>query len=313
MSLGCASGGNPVRPPRAAVSAEPVRPRRPGRFAEIPSFRVVSVLHHRLLESLAGGGVRMKAGTMKRGIATTILLLCVVVLPGQAGAEDPLPTVSVGDASATEGGILTFAVTLSAATTEDVTVTAGTAGGSGYTTRTAPVTIPAGQTSAPFAVESQGDDLDDSDRQFQVNLSDLSANAAPGDMSGTGTISDDDATPTLALSGPASVGETGDATYSVAIVGKSAGVVTVSYATGNGSATAPSYPSDQVLSRGRPVTRARSRSRFRSLPTRSTSSTSRSRPISRIPPGLRLPVGAWRRRSPTTMIHPRSPRSWTSR
>lgn len=162
---------------------------------------------------------------------------CLLVLPSLAGAEETV-TVSVEDASATEGNRLTFVIKLSGTSAADVTVTATTSGGSGYTPREDTVTIPAGQPSAEFTVETAGDELDEPNRQLQVTLS-APTGAGLGDATADGTIVDDDATPTLAITGPASVDEVaGSHEYSIAITGKSKGTVSVTVATANGTATA---------------------------------------------------------------------------
>ena len=175
----------------------------------------------------------MRARTWKRGLAMTVLLVCVIVLPGQAGADDP-PTVSVNDASAPEGSPVPFEIRLSAVAAEDVTVTASTTGGSGYTPRSETVTIPAGATSVPFGVETQGTRADEDDRQFQVSLSAPSSNATLGDASGVGTITDDDDPPTLSL-GDATVTEghsgTVQAELTVQLSSPSGKHITVRYST----------------------------------------------------------------------------------
>jgi hypothetical protein len=166
------------------------------------------------------------------------LLTCVILLPGPAAADEIPPTISVNDASAPEGSAVPFVISLSGPTTVAVTVTAKTSGGTGYTARDETVTIAAGDTTANFPVATQGNELDESDRQFQVTLSGPSG-ATAGDMSGTGTITDDDATPTLAITGPATVDEVNaNARYTIAITGQSASKITVNFATANGSATA---------------------------------------------------------------------------
>ena len=157
---------------------------------------------------------------------------------GQAGADGPLPTISVNDVSKPEGQTLDFKITLSAAAEADVTVTAATSGGSGYTARNETVTIPAGQTSANFDIATQGNDRDEADRQLAVT-SRSSDNATIAKGTGAGTITDDDATPTVAISGPPPIPEGAvTASYTVTMTGKSASGITVNYTTANGSATA---------------------------------------------------------------------------
>ena len=168
----------------------------------------------------------MTGGTARRLGAAALLLVvalaCGVVVPGQAGAEEALPTVSVSDASAPEGSPVKIKITLSAASADPVTVAAATSGGSGYTDRDETVTIPAGDTSVDYDIATAENDLDQPDRQFTVTLS-APTNADAGDTTGTGTITDDDATPTLAITGPAPIAEGAvNASYTVAITGKSA-------------------------------------------------------------------------------------------
>ena len=128
--------------------------------------------------------------------------------------DDDAPTLSIDSPSVAEGDSgskdLTFTVTLSAASGQQVTVawadaTTGTAtSGTDYTAIAGgTLTFTAGTTSRIFDVSVTGDALDESNETVVVALSG-SVNAAISTASGTGTITDDDATPTvtLALSEP---------------------------------------------------------------------------------------------------------------
>lgn len=124
---------------------------------------------------------------------------------------EPLPTVSIGDASANEGKLntkgknrgtpqltnMTFTVTLSAASSQTVTVNYSTADGTAtlsgndYQAANGSVTFNPGETSRTVTVTIVGDNDVEPDENFSVNL--LSASGANiADASGTGTILDDD-------------------------------------------------------------------------------------------------------------------------
>ena len=117
-----------------------------------------------------------------------------------------MPTLTIADASATEGSAVEFTVTLSPAAATDVTVeyatTDGTAtsdssdpDGADYTAPTsgAELTISAGSTSATISIATGNDTVDEDDETFTVTLSSPSSNAALGaDKTATGTIEDDD-------------------------------------------------------------------------------------------------------------------------
>ncbi|HEX6625089.1 MAG TPA: Calx-beta domain-containing protein, partial [Pyrinomonadaceae bacterium] len=114
--------------------------------------------------------------------------------------DDAAPSLSVGDASLTEGDAgtqaLTFTVSLSAASGRAVSVAYATAdqtaaAGSDYDAATGTVNIAAGATSATFDVIVRGDTTDEPDETFLVNLSNPS-NATIGDAQGVGTILDND-------------------------------------------------------------------------------------------------------------------------
>jgi chitinase len=114
---------------------------------------------------------------------------------------DP-PTLSVDGARANEGGtgaetMLGFTVRLSHATSRPVEVAIATADGSAvsgndYRGRDVRLVIPAGQTSAVFAVPVLGDRGVEGDEAFTVRLS-APQYATLADAQATGTIADDDA------------------------------------------------------------------------------------------------------------------------
>ena len=243
---------------------------------------------------MLGGGLRSRAKVRWLG-AAGLLLACLVALPGQAGADDPLPTISVNDVvTKPEGQTLDFKFTLSAAAAADVTVTAATSGGSGYTARNETVTIPAGQTSANFDMRRRG----------TISTSPIDNHRHP--LRPIGQRDDRrrdrgrhdhrrDATPTIAISGPPPIAEGAvTAAYTVTMTGKSASGITVNYATANGSATAgPNADYDAKSGQLTWVageTGARS-STSRFVRTRSTRTTRASRSISRAAAGATITTG----------------------
>lgn len=131
--------------------------------------------------------------------------------------DDAPPTMTVGNASVVEGtgGTppgLAFGVTLSAASSKAVSASFGTAdgtavAGSDYVAKSGTVSIPAGSTQATIHVEVVPDPDTEPDETMTLALSSPVAAtlAAPG--TATGTITNDDAPPTLAISGPASQAE----------------------------------------------------------------------------------------------------------
>ena len=119
--------------------------------------------------------------------------------------DDAAPAVTVGDASADEGGSMTFTVTLDKAVEGGLTVTPsftdGTAAkGTDYTENTAALTFAgtAGE-SQSFTVATTGDEVVEADETFTVGLT-VSGTSETVTATGTatGTIDDDDAA-TVAL------------------------------------------------------------------------------------------------------------------
>ena len=164
--------------------------------------------------------------------------------------DDAAPTGSVDDVSAPEGdaGIstATFTVSLSAPSGKAISVDYATADGTAaapgdYAGVSGTLSFAPGQTTKTVDVAVQGDLLNEFDETFAVNLSNLS-NVASGILSGTGTILDDDPTPTV-LVGDVSVpeGDAGaaNATFTVSLSAPSGKPISVDYATADGTASAP--------------------------------------------------------------------------
>ena len=135
-------------------------------------------------------------------------------------ATAALPMLSIGDASVDEGDsgstTMAFTVTLSQAATEAVTVNWTTQGGAtatagtDYTAGNGTLTFNAGDSSKTVSVSVTGDNVDEPDEEtFTVTLSSPSG-ATISDGTATGTIRDDDDTPTVTLVlTPASISENG--------------------------------------------------------------------------------------------------------
>jgi ribosomal protein L35AE/L33A len=164
--------------------------------------------------------------------------------------NDDAPQLSIGNATATEGNTgsvnATFTVTLSQASTQTVTVNYATANGTAtagadYTTTSGQLTFAPGVTSRTINIPVLGDTLDEPNETFTVTLSGpVNATIATG--TGSGTIADNDATPSLAINNvTVTEGNTGtvSAVFTVSLSAASGQTVTVNYATANGTAVAP--------------------------------------------------------------------------
>ncbi len=136
----------------------------------------------------AADAVCTRVGTALTGTATTTV----------AGPT----TVSVADASATEGAALTFAVSLSEAISQRVTVQYATASGTAtsgtdFTAVSNTLTFEANETTKTVTVPTTDDSVDEPNETFTLTLSNPT-NAALGDATATGTIHDNDTSPLTA-------------------------------------------------------------------------------------------------------------------
>ena len=175
-----------------------------------------------------------------------------IVVTGSILNDDLKPSLSVADASGTEGNVILFTVTLSGSTSPNsviATYTASVEAGDTATitgadtdfgtTITGSLTIaPFGRTTTVF-VETKHDVVDEADETFTVTLSmttDQMLNATIGTATATGTILDNDLSPSLSVAS-ASGAEGSQVVFPVTLSGTSGQAVTVAYATSDGTAT----------------------------------------------------------------------------
>ena len=142
--------------------------------------------------------------------------------------DDATPTLSVDDVTVAEGNAgtaaATFTVSLSAVSGRDVSVAYATANDSAgapadYASAGGTLDFAAGDTSETVTVLVNGDLLDEVDEGFLLNLTGPT-NATLADGQGVGTITDDDATPTLSIDDVTKLeGDTGsaNATFTVSL------------------------------------------------------------------------------------------------
>ena len=123
--------------------------------------------------------------------------------------DNEIPTLTIADATATEGASVSFTVTLDPASSSDVTVAYATsdgtatadsadADGADYTAPAsgAELIISAGRTSETISIATGDDTVDEDDETFTLTLSNPSSNAELGvQKTATGTIEDDDTDP----------------------------------------------------------------------------------------------------------------------
>jgi hypothetical protein len=161
--------------------------------------------------------------------------------------DDAPPSISVADASVVEGDsgtvLAEFLVTLSAPSEQVVTIAFTTSGqsataGADYTETAGTLTFQPGQTSQTVLVPVAGDLLDEADETFRLTLS-APGNATLADPVAIGTITDDDAPPSLSIDDVTVAEGAGTASFTVTLSAPSGLPITVSFATTPQSATEP--------------------------------------------------------------------------
>lgn len=162
------------------------------------------------------------------------------------------PSVSIGDLSKTEGNsgtkqanfVLTLSVPASSSVSVSYTTADGTAASPGdYTRISGTATFPVGALTQTVTVDIVGDTEIELDETFSVVLSNP-VNATLGDGTAIGTIKSDDAAPPLSISvGDVTrlEGDTGPMSFSfkLTLSRPNDTAVSVTYATANGTASAP--------------------------------------------------------------------------
>lgn len=175
----------------------------------------------------------------------------VVKVIGTIRDDDDAPSLSISDASVTEGSgpviEASFTVKLSAPSSRTVKVFYATADGSATSgldykvIRSTSMTFAPGETSKKVGVQVKGDTATEADETFSVNLS-QPTNATLGKAVGTGTIVNDDiSSPVISVNSPSMTeGDTGTKTltFTVRLSKSSASNITVNFATQNGTASA---------------------------------------------------------------------------
>ena len=151
--------------------------------------------------------------------------------------DDDAPTVSISDAEATEGGILTFEVGLSAPSRRQVTVAYETIDGTAsepddYTAAEGTLTFAPGDTARQIRVSLQQDSTYEPSETLSVDLKSPVNAPVPGEEAGsaTGTILDDDVRAVVVNPSELTVPEGGERSYTVVLSTQPAGSVTVAIA-----------------------------------------------------------------------------------
>ena len=136
------------------------------------------------------------------GTGTVCLRASAQTCPGTTITRPVItPTISVSDTSATEGSAVVFTVSLSAASSQQVSVAYATSGGSAtsgtdFSETSGTLTFAANETSKTVSVATTEDSDHEADENFTLTLSNPTY-ATLGDATAIGTINDDDEAPPL--------------------------------------------------------------------------------------------------------------------
>jgi hypothetical protein len=191
--------------------------------------------------------------------------------------DDSLPRISIGNRTATEGTVASFAVTLSNASYLPISVTAMTAAGTAAGVAAAPfwvadytptpplgttVNFPPGVTVVNFPVATVNDTVYEggalgTKETFFVNLSNGLHNGVPGltitDAQGDGFITDNETVPTVSISSAANVAESAG-TYPFTVTLNRPSVATINVTATANDGTAQQLPGAFAISDFAPLT-----------------------------------------------------------
>lgn len=163
--------------------------------------------------------------------------------------DDPLPSLSIADASVTEGNsgttTMNLLVSLDAPSGKTITVTYATSAGTAtagvdYVATSGSLTFTPGDTQETVSVTINGDTIDEVNETFLVTLS-APTNATLDDAEATGTITDDDPQPTASINDVSvEEGDSGTVTavFTVTLSAPSTKIITINYSSSNGTAVA---------------------------------------------------------------------------
>ena len=155
--------------------------------------------------------------------------------------DDDDPAFSLVGGTGVEGDVVAFSVTLAGPSSRATTVSYATSDGTAvavddYEAASGTLTFAPGESSRTVSVSLVDDDKDEPTETFAMTLS-SAANATIHTATANGTILDNDGTPRLSIKGAS--GSEGDVLgFVVTLAGSSGQSVTVSYATGDGTAVA---------------------------------------------------------------------------
>ena len=160
--------------------------------------------------------------------------------------DDPGPALSINDVTTSDesAGNATFTITTDQVSASNITVqyatSDGTAtAGSDYTSTSGTATITAGASTTTFNVPILADTTDEANETATITLSNPTL-ATISDASGTLTITDDDAAPSLTIADVTVSEAAGTATMTVSLSAVSGKDISVAYATSDGTAAAGS-------------------------------------------------------------------------
>jgi hypothetical protein len=148
---------------------------------------------------------------------------------------------AIGESATSVNFVVSLNIPMLTPLTVSYATAINTAKSGDFTARTGTVTLAAGETSKTVTITLKPDLLDEPDETFFVNLT-PPVGVVTGKAQGVATILDDDDPPSLSI-GDASVTETNSGwltmTFTITLSVASGNTVVVSYATQDGTATAP--------------------------------------------------------------------------
>ena len=190
---------------------------------------------------LAGNGAlnitqAVNTGTILNDDLTATIAAPAAVLEGATGATTMM------DFTVTLSAISSHAVIVNYATEETGVALLGATAGSDFTAKTGSITIPAGSLTGTISIPILGDATDEADQQFNVKLLSVANARIGGADFAIGTITDDDAAPTVRIVDTLSTTEGNantTANFTVSLSAASEKEITVKYATAPGTALSP--------------------------------------------------------------------------